>query len=120
MRSACTFIAIAALALPAWSAPSITTRPVDESLSRALAFLAKEQNADGSFASDGPKVAVTGLALMSFLACGHTPDVGRYGNVLRAATDYLSKAVPEDGYVGRVDGSRMYGQGIVTLALAEA
>ena len=36
------------------------------------------------------------------------------------ALDWLVQQVPPDGYVGNGDGSRMYGQGIVTLALAEA
>jgi hypothetical protein len=68
----------------------------------------------------GPKAAVTGLALLAFLADGHTPDVGRYGLAVRGALDYLVSQVPPNGYIGNVDGSRMYGQGIVTLALAEA
>jgi hypothetical protein len=56
---------------------------------------------------------------MSFLAAGHVPDVGPYGITVRRAVDFLAAQVPADGYVGGVDGSRMYGQGIVTLALAE-
>src|SRR5204862_3091829 len=102
VRIVAVFIALTtAVTSTARSAPPTTLPSVDDSLARALAFLAKEQNADGSFVADGPKIAVSGLALMSFLACGHAPDAGRYGNVVRTATDYLIKAVPEDGYVGR-------------------
>jgi hypothetical protein len=95
---------------------------LDDSISRGLGWLATQQNPDGSFDGGGPRLAVTGLALMSYLACGHTPDegLGRYGLVVRRAVDYLVGQVPENGYVGNVDNSRMYGQGIVTLALAEA
>lgn len=92
----------------------------DESVRRGLAFLAKQQNPDGSFDGSGPKTAITGLSLMAFLAAGHVPDSGTYGLNVRHAVDYLLKQVPSDGYVGKVDGSRMYGQGIVTLALVEA
>jgi hypothetical protein len=93
---------------------------VDEAVERGLAFLARQQNADGSLDGGGPRVAMTGLSVMAFLASGHTPDVGRYGLVVRRAVDALVTAAPNDGYFGRVDGSRMYGQGIATLALAEA
>ena len=51
---------------------------------------------------------------------GNVPDEGRYGLTVRAAEDFLVKQAPDDGYFGKVDGSRMYGQGIITLALAEA
>jgi hypothetical protein len=57
---------------------------------------------------------------MSYLSVGHTPDVGRHGLVVRRAIDFLLKVTPGDGYFGRVDGSRMYGQGITVLALAQS
>lgn len=63
---------------------------------------------------------MTGLALLAFLSAGHTPDVGRYGMVVRGAADYLVRQTPPDGYIGKIDDSRMYGQGIVALALAQA
>ncbi len=62
---------------------------------------------------------MTSLAMMSFLAAGHTPDVGLHGGVVRNATDFLVAQTPADGYFGKLDGSRMYGHGITTLALAE-
>jgi hypothetical protein len=96
---------------------------LDQAVGKGLAFLAKQQNVDGSFGSPdggGPKVAMTGLSLMAFLASGHAPDLGKYGLAVRGATDYLVKVCPDDGYFGRVDASQMYGHGIATLALAEA
>jgi hypothetical protein len=92
---------------------------VDASVDTGLAFLAQQQAADGAFDGGGPRVAITGLTLMAFLASGHTPDHGQYGLVVRRAVDFLVKSTPDDGYFGRVDGSRMYGHGIVTLALSE-
>ncbi len=93
---------------------------LDTAVGNGLAYLAKQQQADGSFETTGPRLATSGLALMSFLAAGHTPDLGRYGLVVRNGIDFLIAQTPEDGYFGKVDGSRMYGHGIVTLALAEA
>jgi hypothetical protein len=93
---------------------------VDKSVAAALNFLVRQQNPDGSFDASGPRIAFTGLSLMSFLAAGNVPDEGKYGPVVRGAMDYLIRTSPADGYWGRIDGSRMYGQGIATLALAEA
>jgi hypothetical protein len=92
----------------------------DKQVDAGLEFLARQQATEGFINSNGPKIALTGLSLMAFLAAGHTPDVGPYGVVVRRALDWLVQQVPADGYVGNTDSSRMYGQGIVTLALAEA
>ena len=92
----------------------------DKQVDAGLEFLVREQATEGFINTGGPKTALTGLSLMAFLAAGHTPDVGPYGVVVRRALDWLVQQVPPDGYVGNGDGSRMYGQGIVTLALAEA
>jgi hypothetical protein len=93
---------------------------IDPAAAAGLAFLARQQADDGSFNGGAPRIAVTGIALLSYLSAGHTPEVGRYGLTVRRAVDYLLSVAPADGYVGRIDGSRMYGQAIVTLALAEA
>lgn len=93
---------------------------LDTSITAGLGFLVSQQATDGSFQGSDKPIAVTGLALMAFLANGHTPDVGPYGTSVRRAVDYLLKVAPKDGYFGNVDGSRMYGHGIVMLALAEA
>lgn len=105
-------------------------------MARGLDYLAKQQQADGSFSAGlnpdgtpgpagGPPLAMTGLTLLAFLAAGHAPDVGRHGLVIGSAMDHLLDRIPDNGYVGAVtgergDASRMYGQAIVTIALAEA
>lgn len=102
-------------------APAVVDLAVpDKQINAGLEFLALQQATEGFINSSGPKTALTGLSLMAFLAAGHTPDVGPYGVVVRRMLDWLVQQVPIDGYVGSGDGSRMYGQGIVTLALAEA
>lgn len=92
---------------------------LEQAVERGLTFLSKQQEGDGAIAGGGPRVAVTSLALMGYLAAGHVPDLGRHGAAVRAATDYLIAVAPADGYFGKVDGSRMYGHGITALALAE-
>jgi hypothetical protein len=113
------------------SAGEVLSPELDASVARGLAYLARQQQPDGSFQNreataqadnpkfTGPKVALTGLSLMAYLATGRMPDTGRHGLAVRNAIDYLVTACPEDGYFGKVDGSRMYGHAIATLALAE-
>ena len=108
------------------------SRDLEGPISRGLAYLARQQQPDGSFQNresdrrdepprfTGPKVALTGLSLLAYLSAGHTPDNGRHGLVVRNALEFLVKSCPDDGYYGGVDGSRMYGHAIATLALAEA
>lgn len=91
-----------------------------EAIERGLGWLARSQRDDGSIGDIDQRTATTALALLAFLSNGHTPDVGRHGLAVRRALDFLVAAVPPGGYVGSTDGSRMYGQGIVTLALLEA
>jgi hypothetical protein len=94
---------------------------LDAAFSNGLDFLVAQQGADGSIGpAGGPRLATTALSLLSFLAGGNAPDLGRYGSTVRGAIDFLVIQGQPDGYFGKVDGSRMYGQGIVTLALAEA
>jgi hypothetical protein len=112
--------------------PETLSPKLEAAVARGLAYLARQQQADGSFQNRekggdekaprfaGPKVALTGLSLMAYLAAGRMPDTGKHGLAVRNAVDHLVKAAPpDDGYFGKVDGSRMYGHAVATLALAE-
>lgn len=118
---------VAAAALLAASCPWAVAAPVDDApveaaLQRALDYLLKQQRPDGSITDTGGNPhAMTGLALMALAATGHhAGDGGREGAAMRRGLDYLldEKRQRADGYFG-IDGSRMYGHGIVSLALAE-
>ncbi|MBI5386585.1 MAG: terpene cyclase/mutase family protein [Verrucomicrobia bacterium] len=94
-------------------------------LKGALRWLASKQAPNGEWASSGMEkdhpVAITGYALMAFLACGQLPGEGEHGRSVSAATQYLlDKVAPDGGYIGnRQDGQYMYGHGIASIALAE-
>jgi hypothetical protein len=119
-RSLLVSVLVALSAAPMGRAEVRAGPEVEASVEKALEFLSRLQRDDGAIA-DGPNsVAMTGLSLLAFLSSGHTPDAGRHELVVRGAIDYLLTKIPKDGYVGGVDGSRMYGQGIVALALAES
>lgn len=108
-------------AMPSHGQAPPTTAPTAHSAARrGLEFLAKQQKPDGSFDASENKVAVTGLSVMAFLACGDAPDVGRHGLVVRRGIDFLLAQASPEGYFGKGHGKGMYDQGIVTLALAEA
>lgn len=96
---------------------------VAAAVERALLYLAREQRANGAFAEGHHEVVLTALATLSFLSAGQPPGDGKYGLVVQRAADFLVSKVPEEGvgggYVGGVDGSRMYGQAIVAIALSE-
>jgi hypothetical protein len=73
-------------------------RRIDESVDRGLAWLATQQQPDGSFptrASGQP--GVTSLCIMAFLSRGHLPDHGPYGQALNRAIDYVIDCQRADG-----------------------
>lgn len=112
--------------------PLIVTPRQAQAVERGLAWLAAEQNADGSWAGkigyklnngyeytrEGGHVGVTALACMSFLAGGHLPARGQYGEVVEKGLDYVLACAQDDGYVTR-GGTRMYSHAFATLFLAE-
>src|SRR5262249_50056081 len=69
------------------------TQTTQEAIDAGLAYLAANQNADGSFGT-GPyrsNVAITALGGLAFMAGGHQPGRGRYGrNVSRALRNILN------------------------------
>jgi hypothetical protein len=96
---------------------------VDKSVDAGLAWLASQQKADGSWPGPGGSErnmnAVSGLAVLAFMASGNVPGEGRYGAVVQKGIDFIASRQSTSGYFGG-DGSRMYGHGICTLALVEA
>lgn len=111
---------------------------IDQDLRDAVArgheWLAAQQDADGYWAelvgyklnndyealNERPlaHVGVTSLALMSFLAGGHLPDRGRYGEVISKGLDFVLRSSQDDGQI-MSNGTRMYSHAFATLLLAE-
>lgn len=73
-------------------------RKIDQSVERALVWIAAQQQADGSFPTrDSGQPAVTSLCIMAFLSVGHRPDEGPYGERLTRAIEYVLSCQREDG-----------------------
>ena len=56
-----------------------------KAIDKALRFLAKRQDSDGSWGN----TAITGFALLAFMANGHVPNQGDYGKVVAKGVRYL-------------------------------
>ncbi|MCL2701144.1 MAG: prenyltransferase [Phycisphaerae bacterium] len=94
---------------------------VELALDKALIFLSRQQLEDGSFQASAFKSAVTSLCVMSFLAKGHTPGDGPYGEIINKGIDYVLTTAAEDGQIlGPNPGhGTMYVHTINTLMLSE-
>ena len=123
-------VIVLAFTLGAQEAPLVQRDPVkvdgptEAVIKGALKWLASKQAPNGEWASaDLEKqhpVAITGYALMAFLAAGHLPGEGEHGRNVSAAMQYLLDKTAAEGHIGnRQDGQYMYGHGIASIALAE-
>jgi len=95
---------------------------VQAAVDKALDWLAKNQNPDGTWpAGQGISTSVPSLAVMAFLASGHTPGQGPYGESINKAIDYVLSQQKSDGLLSANNGNAgMYEHGISTAMLAES
>lgn len=109
------------------------TAELVRSVEAGLEYLARTQQADGSWignvgyklnqsynvmAQNVSHVGVTALAGMAFLAGGHLPDRGRYGDALEKCIEYVLAQVNDLGFI-TAHRTRMYSHAFATLFLAE-
>jgi prenyltransferase beta subunit len=97
-------------------------KQTDAAISRALDFLAQQQAPTGSWKADayGESTGATSLAVMAFLAAGHVPGEGPYGERLDRAVKWVLNQQQSSGMIvaSRSHGP-LYCHGISTLMLAE-
>src|SRR5581483_4350458 len=88
---------------------------------RALEWLARQQNPDGSWTDGGyaHNTAITSFAMLAFMAQGHLPNQGLYGPEVARAARFLMATQRADGYLVGARGGNMYCHAMATLALAE-
>jgi hypothetical protein len=101
----------------------------ERAVARGLAWLARQQRADGSWIFDvtvetrKEVIAATGMALLPFLAAGETHKTGqRYQKTVRSGLEFLVKSCPLAGpNTGKFTGAgNMYAQAIGAVAVCEA
>jgi prenyltransferase beta subunit len=104
--------------------------PLDESIDRALTFLASTQGRDGGWSSGNGRfltkrgtanAALTSLGVMAFLAAGHVPGEGKYGEVVEKGVRCVMDMQQANGLIASPGAGmqEMYHHGISTLLLAE-
>ena len=129
---------------PEFEAAMIRRREVvNQSVETGLQWLATEQRSSGAWTGiigakqgndyrrlpSGASVSrqrargmghmgVTSLAGIAFLAGGHLPGRGRYGQVVQQCLDYVLDHVADNGFISD-SGTRMYSHAFATLFLAE-
>ncbi|MDD4102808.1 MAG: terpene cyclase/mutase family protein, partial [Kiritimatiellae bacterium] len=87
----------------------------EEAVLRALRWLKKNQNKDGSWSRS--KVAMTGLGILTFLSHGEKPGESvEFGPTVQAALEYLMSV--QNKTTGRIPGN--YDHPIAAYALCEA
>jgi hypothetical protein len=73
---------------------------VDVAVERGLNFLISQQQADGSFPTMGhAQPGVTSLCVLGFMAHGHTPGDGTYGEGLDRAIEFIMACQKENGLI---------------------
>jgi hypothetical protein len=75
-------------------------RNVDSAIQRGLTFLAAQQQPDGSFPTDSvAQPGVTSLCVLAFMAHGHNPGNGPYGDRLDRAIRYIADCQKRSGLI---------------------
>ena len=95
---------------------------VESAINRGLAYLASIQSPEGYFdGAYGRAPAVVAFAGMAFLAQGHTPGRGPYGENLNRCIDYILSQQRDNGYLVAREGADrgMYSHNSAALFLCE-
>jgi hypothetical protein len=101
------------------------TPDAQRAIDLGLAWLARGQNADGSFGNGTYRgnIAVTSLAGLAFMSSGSSPGRGPYGAYIDKALGYVMDNTSPSGFIAVSAASThgpMYSHGFGTLFLAEA
>ena len=113
------------------------TKATERAVSGGLSWLARHQNADGSWSFDGhskhckdtsctcdgknaSKGAATAFALLPFLAAGQThKSKGPYQKTIKDGIEFMGRTAKPDGNL-QAGVASMYAQGVATIVLCEA
>ncbi|MCC7192632.1 MAG: terpene cyclase/mutase family protein [Phycisphaeraceae bacterium] len=119
-------VVVALLTLPSRAAPAADAdgalpdpremERVEASIDKALEYLRKHQQPDGSWPSSGNREGINAFCLLAFLGRGHEPGRGPYKDVVDRAVTHLLSVQIDTGFFP----VQMYDHGLCTLALTEA
>ncbi|MCB9838535.1 MAG: terpene cyclase/mutase family protein [Phycisphaeraceae bacterium] len=98
------------------------TPALNDAVTQGLAALAATQNDDGSFSGGryGKHVGITALACLAFMADGHIPGRGGYGDNIERGLEFVLQNLNETGLLAaETSHGPMYGHGFATLFVGE-
>lgn len=98
------------------------TPELNAAVEKGLAWLAGQQQADGSFGEGryGKNIAVTSLACIALMADGNLPGRGRFGKQVERGLDFVLTSSTETGLLtSDASNGPMYGHGFAALFLGE-
>ncbi len=91
----------------------------EQAVERGLAWLARNQTAQGNWESDD--LGLVSLGAMAFLSAGHLPGRGPYGDNVDRALEYVLGRVKPSGLLNIADTQRdMYNHGLAAFVLGQA
>lgn len=99
----------------------------EKAIQRGLEYLRAGQNHNGSFGTRhyAGNTAITSVGALAFMAAGHQPNRGRYGEAILKALRFILSQERRGGHDGYLHNPQatphgpMYGHGFATLFLAE-
>ena len=95
------------------------TRESEVALKRGLEWLAKNQGTQGNWGSND--LGLVGMGALAFLADGHMPKRGRYGENVEKALGYVIRNGKPSGLLNISNAQRdMYNHGLATFVLGQA
>jgi hypothetical protein len=96
---------------------------LDQTVSRALAYLRRTQSTEGCWKSSGfgseRNAGITGLCVMAFLSAGQTPAEGEHSRAVADGVRWVISQQKANGVISTDRDYEMYHHGICTLMLAE-
>ncbi|GIX03266.1 MAG: hypothetical protein KatS3mg113_0272 [Planctomycetaceae bacterium] len=99
--------------------PNEITPQSEAALERGLKWLARQQGAQGHWESND--LGLVALGALAFMAAGHLPGQGPYGQEVQCALDFLLRSVKPSGLLNIADPQRdMYNHGLATFVLGQA
>jgi hypothetical protein len=91
----------------------------EQALERGLAWLARTQGSQGNW--DSNDLGLVSLGALSFLAAGHMPGRGQYGDHVDRALKYVVKNAKPSGLLNIADAQRdLYNHGLTAFVLGQA
>lgn len=113
-------VILAVIIVPAGAQNDWEVNPESEvALERGLAWMAKTQGAQGNWESND--LGLVSLGALAFLAAGHMPGRGKYGDNVDRALKYVVKNAKPSGLLNIADAQRdLYNHGLAAFVLGQA